>query len=611
MESHRFNADVRQILDLVTHSLYSDREIFLRELVSNASDALDRARFESLSNEDLRSVEGEPGIRISVDTDAHTITIEDDGIGLTADEAREHLGTIAHSGTRAFAEALKEKGEGSSGLVGQFGVGFYSSFMVADKVVVETLSARPDSEAVRWSCDGGEDYALEPGSREVRGTSVTLHLREDAQEFGELDEIKQIVQRHSDFVSWPILIEDERANQEAALWTRNPSEVEDDDYQAFYRHVSGDWQDALTWVHFRAEGTLEYQAVLFVPQKRPYELDRLDYKVGLKLFQKRVKILDNADQLLPRYLRWIRGVVDSPDVQLNVSREILQQTPVLASIKKQLTKKVLKQLKTLSKKDPAKYGDFWTEFGHILKEGFHEDADQKGLLTDLLRFRTTTSDGELRSLAEIKADLKEGQDTIWFLADVDKARIAKNPMLESFRKKDWEVLLLDEPVDEWVVMHLREFDEVPLKSVAHGELPEEESEDDDPIAEAAKAQAKPLVDWMKTLLGESVADVRLSNRLTESPSVLVNQEGAMGANLERILQAANQEVGAQKRVLEINAEHPMVKTLARLNGEGKTGIEPFARLLLDHAAIAEGRMDDAEGFAGRLQSLMEKAAEAL
>ena len=421
MESHRFNADVRQILDLVTHSLYSDREIFLRELVSNASDALDRARFESLSNEDLRSIDGEPGIRIWVDTEAHTITIEDDGIGLTADEAREHLGTIAHSGTRAFAEALKEKGEGGGGLVGQFGVGFYSSFMVADKVVVETLSARPDSEAVRWSCDGGEDYALEPGSREARGTAVTLHLREDAQQFGEIDEIKQVVRRHSDFVSWPILIEDERANQEAALWTRNPSEVEDDDYQAFYRHVSGDWQDALTWVHFRAEGTLEYQAVLFVPQKRPYELDRLDYKVGLKLFQKRVKILDNADQLLPRYLRWIRGVVDSPDVQLNVSREILQQTPVLASIKKQLTKKVLKQLKTLSKKDPAKYGDFWTEFGHILKEGFHEDADQKGLLTDLLRFRTTTSDGELRSLAEIKADLKEGQDTIWFLADLDKA----------------------------------------------------------------------------------------------------------------------------------------------------------------------------------------------
>ena len=612
MDTHRFNADVRQILDLVTHSLYSDREVFLRELVSNASDALDRASFEGLKDESLRGVEGEPLIRISADAEAGTITIEDDGIGLTAEQAVEHLGTIARSGTKAFAEALKERGETAEGLVGQFGVGFYSSFMVADKVVVESLSALPDAAPIRWSCDGGEEYELTEGSREHRGTAITLHLREDARDYADSERLRQIVEKHSDFISWPVLVADERANQEKALWTRNPAELEDDDYQAFYRHVSGDWQDALAWVHFRPEGTLAYQAVLFVPQKRPWELDRLDYTVGLKLYQKRVKVLDHADQLLPRYLRWVRGVVDSPDVQLNVSREMLQSGPVLETIKRQLTKKVLKRLDELARQDAEKYASFWREFGHIVKEGFHEDSDQHKLLTKLLRFRTTTSEGELRSLAQVKADMKEGQEKLWFLTDVDKGRIDKNPMLEAFKKKGYEVLLLDEPVDEWVVMHLREFDGTELKSVAHGDLPDEEdSAEEDPIAEAAKAQARPLVDWMKTLLGESVADVRISKRLTESPSVLVNQEGTMGANLERILAAANQDIGSQKRVLEINAEHPMVKTLARLNEEGKTGIEPFARLLLDHAAIQEGKLDDAEGFAGRLQALMEQAAKSM
>ncbi len=633
--THRFQADVRQILDLVTHSLYSDREIFLRELVSNASDALDRARFEGLSNTDLRSAappEGfDPGIRIRIDEEARQIIIEDDGIGLTAEEAEKNLGTIAHSGTKAFRELLESKrAEGdtasSEGLIGKFGVGFYSAFMVADRVTVDTLSGQPDSEAVRWESEGGDGYLLEAGSRETRGTTVTLHLRDDADDFLDLDKLREIIRKHSDYVPWPVYVGDDRANQEQALWKRDPKDVEDADYHALYRHIGADWQEPLAWVHARIEGGVNFDTVLFVPRSRPWTMDRLDFKPALRLYQKRVKVLDSADQLLPRYLRWVSGVVDSPDVELNVSREMLQNSAALRAIKKQLTKRVLDRLKELTTEDAQAYATFWEQLGHILKEGVHEVATEGGSSKDkdrlvpLLRFKTTTSHAaddavdRWRSLAQIKADMKEGQDAIWYLAEVDKERIAHSPLLEGFKKKGWEVLLLDDPVDEWVTMNLPEFDGVPLKSVAHGELDdleEEEKEDEDPIAKAAKEQARPLASWMEFLLGEDVDSVRLSSRLVASPSVLVNKEGAMSANLERILKAANQDVPTSKRVLEINPEHAMVKTLSRLHADGKTGLEPFARLLLDHAAISEGRLDDPEGFAQRLQALMEKAADAL
>ncbi len=612
-EQHRFEADVRQILHLVTHSLYSDREIFLRELVSNASDALDRGRFEGLKRDDLRPIDGEAGIRVVVDAEAKTITIEDDGVGLTRDQAIEHLGTIAKSGTAAFAEMLKQQGEGSEGLIGQFGVGFYSAFMVADRVTVESLSAMPDAEAIRWESEGGEAYQLETGSREKRGTSVTLHIREDAADFLDEDKLKEIVRKHSDYVSWPVSVGEERANQETALWMRNPSDLEDDDYIQFYKHISGDWQDPLTWVHFKVEGNVQFSAVVFVPRKRPFELDRLDFKVGLRLFQKRVKIIENAGDLVPRYLRWVSGVVDSPDLDLNMSREILQQTSAVRTIRKQITKRLLRKLTELSRESGEDYTQFWNEFGHILKEGVHEDADgQKDALTKLLRYPTTTSEGELRSLADLKASLPEdgpGKDAIWYYTSVDKDRMATAPVLEGFKKRNIEVMLMGDPVDEWVVMSLREFDGTPLKSAISGELPEDESEEADPIAKAAKDQAAPLVDWMKGLLGTDVAEVRVSSRLTTSPSVLVDAEGGMGSNMERILKAANQQVFETKRVLEVNPEHPMVKTLARLNNEGRTGLEPFARLLLDHAAIAEGKLDDPQGFADRLQALMARAAE--
>jgi molecular chaperone HtpG len=605
-QQHQFQADVRQILHLVTHSIYSDQEVFLRELISNASDALDTARFTALQDS-LRTVEGEPGIRIAIDEEARTITLSDDGIGLTAEQAQQNLGTIAQSGTRAFADALKESGGDTESLIGQFGVGFYSAFMVADKVTVHSLSAHEGSEPIFWESDGGNGYSLVPGTRETRGTDIILHVREDAAEFVDIERLREIVRKHSDFVSWPIEIDGERANQEKALWTRNPSEITEEEYTAFYKHVSGDWKAPLITLHVRAEAPLQFQALLFIPESRPWELDRLDFKIALRLYQKRVKVVDHANDLLPRFLRFTSGVVDSPDVALNVSREMLQQTAIVQQIKKQLTKRLLKKLRDLAREDAEKYNSFWGEMGHLLKEGVAEDEKNRKLLIELLRYKTTSSDGELRSLAQMKEGMTEGQDALWYLTDLDKDNIAARPALEVFRRRGWEVALMTDPVDEWVVMQTREFDEVPLKSVAHGELPEEE-EDRSEEEQTERASALPLAEWMKGLLSADVAEVRLSSRLTDSPSVLVNQEGSMGANMETILKAANQEVAENKQVLEINPGHPMVKTLARLNGDGKTGLEPFAHLLLDHALITEGRLKDPSGFAGRLQALMEKAA---
>ena len=603
METRSFQADAQQILRLVTHSIYSDREIFLRELLSNASDALDKARFLSLQNEGLRTVEGDPGIRLSINEEEGLLIIEDDGVGMTEQEIVENLGTIAQSGTKKFFEQLEEKSDLET-LIGQFGVGFYSAFMVADKVTVDSLSITPDAKAIRWVSNGGDSYDIGEGERTTRGTTITLQFSEEGKEFADKSKLQDIVQKHSDFVQWPITIEDERINQEAALWTRNPSEITDEEYNAFYKHITKDWQDPLCHIHIRAEGTLQFNAILFVPKKHSWQLDNLNYKVNLKLYQKRVKVLENANDLLPKNLRFVAGVVDSPDVQLNVSREILQQTNVVKSIRNQLAKKVLRKLIDVAKENPEEYTEFWSDMGYMLKEGIPDnDKRQKDLLT-LFRCKTTKSEGNWRSLGEIKEDMQEGQDAIWFLTDVDKEQIHRRPILEGFAKRDWEVLLLSDPVDEWVVMTVKDYEDVPLKSVAHGELPEEEENEEENI-ESKKVQ--PLVDWMNDLLEEDVSSVRISKRLTDSPSVLVNQEGSMGSNMESILKAANQDISESKRVLEINPGHPMVKTLARLNGNGETGLEPYAKLLLDHATIVEGKLKDPVSFAKRLQSLMERA----
>jgi molecular chaperone HtpG len=610
-ETLPFQAEVKQLLDLVVHSLYSDREIFLRELISNASDALDRARFSALQRSDLRVAEGEAEITVSADKDKGTITITDNGIGLTREQAVEHLGTIARSGTKAFAQALKERGTTAEGLIGQFGVGFYASFMVAHKVEVHTLSAEPDAEPVRWISDGGGTFEVEAGTRTTRGTEIVLHIRSDAADFIDESRLREIIEKHSDFVQYPVRIGGEQVNQSQALWSRNPQEVTEDEYKGFYKHVCGDWQDPTAWVHFRSEAPLEFSSVLFFPQRRPFDLDHPDVKRGLRLYQRRVMVLEHADAFLPRYLRFVRGVVDAPEVSLNVSREILQNTPVINAIKKQVVKRVLRRLKELSRENPETYRSFWENFGATLKEGVAEDGDNKDALTPLLRFRTTSTTDEepWRDLAAIKKDMKEGQDAIWYLTGLDLERMKLSPQLERFRKKGWEVILLSDPVDEWVVMNLSEFDGTPLKSVARGDI---EDKDEDPIAEEARKQAEPFASWLGGVLGGDVSSVRPSKRLTESPAVLVDGDYGVSANMERILRSARQDGPKAQRILEINPEHGLVKKLVALHKDGRSdAAEPLGRLLLDYAKIAEGNVDDAAGFSRRLSALMEQASQAL
>lgn len=600
-----FQAEVKQLLDLVVHSLYSDREIFLRELVSNASDALDRARFLGLQRNDLRPAEGEPGITVAVDRARGTITLSDNGIGLTREQAIEHLGTIARSGTKAFAEALKEKGGSAEGLIGKFGVGFYASFMVAHRVEVHSLSGEPDAEPIAWESDGSGTFTVAPGARAARGTDVVLHLRSDATEFLDEERLREIVKRYSDFVAYPITLGDEVVNQRQALWARNPREVPDADYQAFYKHVAHDWQDPLAWVHFKSEAPLEFSSVLFFPAQRAWDIDHPDVKRGLRLYQNKVLVLEHAEQFLPRYLRFVRGLVDAPEVQLNVSRELLQNTPVIQAIRKQLVRRVLRRLKELATEAPETYLAFWEPFGTTLKEGLAEDTEHKEQLAFLMRFRSTEGEG-WRDLSTVKAAMKDGQDAIWYLTGVDLARLRQSPQLERFRQKGWEVLLLSDAVDEWVVMNLTEFEGVPLKSVARGDLDEKE---EDPIAEEARKQLAPFVGWLRGELGGVVSDVRASKRLTESPAVLVDADSGVSANLERILRAARQDGPRAQRVLELNPEHALVRRLSALQGEGREEeVKPLARLLLDYAQLAEGHVEDAPGFARRLAMLMQKAA---
>lgn len=606
-EQHTFQADAQQILKLVTHSIYSDREIFLRELLSNASDALDKARFLSLSEGNFREVDA-PSIRISFDEESKTITLEDDGVGMTRNEVIENLGTIAQSGTKKFTEALESSGKLDS-LIGQFGVGFYSAFMIADKVIVDTLSINGDSEAIRWESDGSTGYSLSESQKTTRGTRIMLFVREDASEFINDYRLKSIAEKHSSFISWPILMGEERLNDNQALWTRNPSDVTEEEYHEFYQSLTNDTQPPLAYTHFSLEGSVSFSAVLFIPQRHSLQLDNMNYQVDLRLFQKRIQVQEHANDLLPPYLRFVCGVVDSPDVELNVSREILQKTKAIETIKKQLTKKSLEMLKKMANNEPEKYNTFWGDMGMILKGGIPEDMKNKDKLIELLRAKTTKS-SDWRSLAQLKDEMVDGQDTIWYLSNMTSAeQIGSLPILEGFKKRDWEVMLFTDAVDEWVTMTLNEYQEIPVKSVSQGEFDDEE----DAETQEAKDKAQPLAEWLTELLADEVEEVRLSSRLTDSPSVLVDADGGMSSNFQNIMKAINpgQFVPDTKRVLEINPSHPLVQTLTSLNEQGETDIKPFALLLLDHAMIAEGQLKDPQGFAQRLQALMAKAANAL
>ncbi|WP_454457048.1 molecular chaperone HtpG [Thauera phenylacetica] len=625
-----FQAEVKQLLHLMIHSLYSNREIFLRELVSNASDACDKLRFEALDNGALYEDDSELKIRIGFDAEAKTITIADNGIGMSRDEAIAHLGTIAKSGTREFFGQLTGDQKKDANLIGQFGVGFYSAFLVADRVTVLTRRAGlAAGEGVKWECSMSGDeagaYTVAQLDKPGRGTEITLHLREGQEDLLSSWKLKSLIRKYSDHIVQPIVMkkeewneeqkaqvvtdEDETVNQANALWTRAKNDISEDEYKGFYKHVAHDFEDPLAWTHSRVEGRHEYTNLLYIPKNAPFDLWDRSAKHGIKLYVKRVFIMDDAEKLMPTYLRFVRGVVDSADLPLNVSREILQESKDIDTIRAGCTKKVLTLLESLANSDEAadkeKYAEFWKAFGKVLKEGVGEDFANKDKIAGLLRFASTKLDtpDEVVSLADYIGRMKEGQDKIYFVT-AETFNAAKNsPHLEVFRKKGIEVLLLTDRVDEWVTGNLTEFDGKALVSVAKGGLDLGALEDEAEKQEAEKAadEYKELLDRMKASLGERVKDVKVTLRLTDSPACLVADEHDLGMNLARILKAAGQNAPVSKPILEINPSHPAV---LRLKYEDKH-FDDWAAVLFDQALLAEGgTLDDPATFVKRINQLM-------
>lgn len=639
-QTHAFQAEVAQLLHLVTHSLYSNKEIFVRELVSNASDACDKLRYEALNNSALYEDAPELRVRITMDKKARTLTISDNGIGMSAQEAIDHLGTIAKSGTKDFMSKLgadkqadaKEQGQ----LIGQFGVGFYSGFIVADKITVETRRAglKPE-EGVRWISGGTGDFEVETITRAERGTSVILHLREDAEEYLNAWKIKQIIGKYSDHIALPIEMlkeewkegengqpgemvttdEWETVNKASALWTRAKKDISKEEYESFYQGISHDYEAPLAWSHNRVEGSTEYTQLLYVPAKAPFDLWNRDKKGGLKLYVKRVFIMDEAEALLPSYLRFVKGVVDSADLPLNVSRELLQESRDVRAIRDGNTKRVLTLLENLAKADvPAadaseedkadagKYSKFWAEFGTVLKEGLGEDFGNRERLAKLLRFASTSSDTASVSLADYKARMKEGQEAIYYITADTLAAAKNSPQIEVFKKKGIEVLLMTERVDEWALSYLTEFDGTPLQSVAKGavDLGKLQDEAEKKAAEEAAEAFKPVLAKLKEALKDKAEDVRVTTRLVDSPACLVVKEGEMSNQLARLLKQAGQKAPDSKPILEVNPEHALVKKL-----DGSVHFHDLAHILYDQALLAEGGLpEDPAAYVKRVNALL-------
>lgn len=619
-ETLGFQTEVKQLLQLMIHSLYSNREIFLRELVSNASDACDKLRFEALHNNALYEDDSELAIRISFDKDARTLTIADNGIGMSRDEVIANLGTIAKSGTREFFGKLSGDQQKDAHLIGQFGVGFYSAFIVADKVSVLTRRAGEQADqGVRWESDGGGEFSIEMVDKSARGTEITLHLREGQDDLLASYKLREIIKKYSNHIVQPIVMkkeewregksevtdEDETVNQASALWTRAKNEISEEEYQEFYKHVGHDYDAPLAWTHARVEGRQEYTQLLYVPQRAPFDLYDRSSRHGIKLYVRRVFIMDDAEQLMPQYLRFIRGVVDSADLPLNVSREILQESKDIEAIRKGCTSKVLALLADLAENDAEKYAKFWGEFGRVLKEGAGEDFANKDKIAALLRFASTHADtpDETVSLKDYISRMKDGQEKIYYVT-AETFNAAKNsPHLEVFRKKGIEVLLLSERVDEWVVGSLTEFDGKELVSVAKGGLDLGKLEDEAEKQEQEKqADAfKELTDRIKGSLSDKVKEVRITHRLTDSPACLVSDEHDIGGNLARILKAAGQKAPTSQPILEINPQHPVVQ---RLKDES-AHFDDWTAVLFDQALLAEGgQLDDPAGFVKRVNQLM-------
>ena len=622
-QTHAFQTEVKQLLRLMIHSLYSNPEVFLRELISNASDACDKLRFEALSDDGLYEDDKDLRVRVSFDAEAKTVTIEDNGIGMNHDEVVEHIGTIARSGTRAFIEQLEAGQAKDANQIGQFGVGFYSAFIVADHVELTTRRADAKAEhGVRWTSDGEGEYTIETLDKPERGTRIVLHLREDQQEFADDFRLRSVIRKYSDHIDFPVQMwvppkteTDEEGNEtevpgrwEAvndanALWTRSKADISEEEYTEFYKHVSHDWEPPLTWAHNHVEGKVEYSSLLYIPKRAPFDLFEPEQSQGVKLYVKRVFIMDDAEKLMPRYLRFVRGVIDSADLPLNVSREILQSNRVLDTIRSGSVKRVLSLLEKMAKNEPEKYAEFWQTFGRVLKEGVGEDFANKEKIAGLLRFASTKGDGdeETVSLADYIERMPEDQDEIYYIiADSYQAAMA-SPHLEIFRKKGLEVLLLSDRVDEFVMAHLTEFEGKTLKSVTKAKIDVDEEDKDE--SEEDKSEHAALIERLKETLGDRVKDVRRSRRLVESPACLVTDEDQVSLHLQRLLEQAGQEAPGVQPILEINPDHRLLKQAESESSEER--FADIAHVLFGQAALAEGgKLADSADFVSRLNRLL-------
>ncbi|WP_330215544.1 molecular chaperone HtpG [Pseudomonas sp. AM8] len=622
-ETLGFQTEVKQLLHLMIHSLYSNKEIFLRELISNASDAVDKLRFEALSKPELLEGGAELKIRVSFDKDANTVTLEDNGIGMSREDAITHLGTIAKSGTADFMKNLSGDQKKDSHLIGQFGVGFYSAFIVADKVEVFSRRAGLDaSEGVHWASKGEGEFEIATIDKADRGTRIVLHLKSGEDEFADGWRLRNIIKKYSDHIALPIELPKEQAaaegeekpaqewetvNRASALWTRPRTEIKDEEYQEFYKHIGHDYENPLSWSHNKVEGKLEYSSLLYVPARAPFDLYQREAPKGLKLYVQRVFVMDQAESFLPLYLRFIKGVVDSNDLSLNVSREILQKDPIIDSMKSALTKRVLDMLEKLAKNEPEQYKGFWKNFGQVMKEGPAEDFANKEKIAGLLRFASTQGEeGEqVVSLAEYLARAKEGQDKIYYLTGETYAQVKNSPHLEVFRKKGIEVLLLTDRIDEWLMSYLNEFDGKSFVDVARGDLDlgnldsEEEKKEAEEVAKAKEG----LVERIKASLGDAVSEVRVSHRLTDSPAILAIGEQDLGMQMRQILEASGQKVPDSKPIFEFNPAHPLIEKLDGEQSEERFG--DLSHILFDQAALAAGdSFKDPAAYVRRLNKLL-------
>lgn len=645
VKKHSFEAEVAQLLHLVTHSLYSNADIFVRELVSNASDACDKLRFEATNDDSLYEDDGELKIRIDVDTEAKTISFIDNGIGMNEAEAIENLGTIAKSGTKAFLDKLSESQKQDGQLIGQFGVGFYSGFIVADTITVESRKAgKPANQGVRWVSDGTGSFTVETITKDTRGTRITLHLKEEYSEgednYLDRGKIKRLVNKYSDHISLPIQMrkevwqedvkeegadendssdvpaggqmvltdEWETINKASALWTRSASEIEDDEYVDFYKNITYDMDDPLTWTHNRVEGRVQYTQLLYIPKKAPMDLYTREQQHGLKLYVKRVFIMDDAEQLLPMYLRFVKGVIDSADLPLNVSRELLQESRDVKSIRDGNARRILTLLASLANSEDSdkqeKFAQFYSEFGDVIKEGLGEDMGNQARIAKLLRYATSTNDKVETSFEDYKARMKDGQKAIYYLTADNLAAAKNSPQLELFKKKGIEVILMTSRVDEWAMNFLTQFDDTPLQNIAKGAVDLGDLQDEEEKAEAEKAQEamKPVVDKLKTTLGARAKDVRVSNRLVDSPAILVTAEGELSPQMIQMLKQMGQEVPETQPILEVNPEHPLIKKL-----ESSEQFDDLAQVIFDQALLADGgQLDDPAAYLKRVNELLMK-----